>query len=136
MGAELEAVGVRDGARKRYGAIRELRRHDLIDGVSFEARMHVGNSVFCAFDVLDDDRVLEQGRNPAADAGAGFGFFREQPGERFVVRAQYEGARKQIDAEVGDDGYDSETFSLKCRVVLQKGQKLCREKNWALESVV
>ena len=73
MGAELEAVGVRDGARELYGAIRELRRYDLIDGVAFEARKHVGNCVFCAFDELDDDRVLEQRRNPAADARAGLG---------------------------------------------------------------
>ena len=56
------------------------------------------------------------------------GFFREQPGQRFVVRAQYERARKQIDTEMSDSGDDGETLSLKRRVVLLGRPQLLRKK--------
>ena len=135
VSAELEAIGVSDKARERDSAIRELCGHDLVDGVAFEARKHVGNSILCALDVLDDDRVFEQRRNPAADARAGFGFFREQQGQRLVINAQDERPREQMDTEVGNGGDNSETFSLKRRIVLLRRQMLLR-KNIALDPVV
>ena len=60
VSAELEAIGVGDGTHERDAAIRELWGHYLVDGVSFEAREHIGNRVLRPFDVLDDDRVFEK----------------------------------------------------------------------------
>ena len=99
--------------------------------------MTLGQKRLSTTDVLDDDRVFDQRRNPATDARAGFGFFREQPGQRLVISAQDEWPREQIDAKVGNGGDDGEALSLKRRVVLLWGQKLLREeRNWALDSVV
>ena len=109
----------------------------MVDGVTFETRENVGNCIFSALDVLDDDRRFEQRRISAIDAPAGFRFFREQPGERLVVSTQNERPREQIDAKVGDGADDNETFSLKRRVVLLLGKKLISvERNWTPDIVV
>ena len=77
VGPLFETIGVGDGAKKHDSDICELSRHDLVDGLACETRLHVNNRVFGAFDVLYDDRVLEQRRNSAINARAGFGFFWE-----------------------------------------------------------
>ena len=65
VGLLLVAIGVKNGARERYGAISKLRRQNLVDCVAFETRQHVVNRVLCFFNVLDDDRVFEQRCNLA-----------------------------------------------------------------------
>ena len=62
-------------AGKLDSVIRKLRLHDLLDGVTFKTREHVGVCILSACDVLDDNRVLEQRRKLATDARAGFKLF-------------------------------------------------------------
>ena len=128
VGPKLEAIGVRGGALERESAIREFREYDLLDGVAFEARQHVGNRVFNARDVLDDNRILEQRCNPVTDARAGFVLSREHPGERFVVSTQYERPREEKDAKVGEGGDDGKTLAQSLSSYAKRGQKLFKGK--------